>query len=49
MYPRSKHWFVIFDYVIVRRRDRQDVRVTNTICGADCQVGVQLQSSYEER
>ena len=27
MHPRSKHWHLI-DYVIVRRRDRQDVRVT---------------------
>ena len=24
------------DYVIVRRKDRQDVRVTKTMCGADC-------------
>ena len=24
------------DYVIVRRTDRQDVRVTKTMCGADC-------------
>ena len=35
MHPRSKHWHLI-DYVIVRRKDRQDVRVTKTICGADC-------------
>ncbi|XP_053863859.1 LOW QUALITY PROTEIN: uncharacterized protein LOC128825397 [Malaclemys terrapin pileata] len=35
MYPRSKHWHLI-DYVIIRRRDRQDVRVTKTVCGADC-------------
>ena len=27
MHPRSKHWHLI-DYVIVRRKDRQDVRVT---------------------
>ena len=33
MHPRSKHWHLIY-YVIVRRKDRQDVRVT--ICGADC-------------
>ena len=33
MHPRSKHWHLI-DYVIVRRTDRQDVRVTK--CGADC-------------
>ena len=35
MHPRSKHWHLI-DYVIVRRTDRQDVRVTQTMCGADC-------------
>ena len=35
MHPRSKHWHLI-DYVIVRRKDRQDVRVTTTMCGADC-------------
>ena len=35
MHPRSKHWHLI-DYVIVRKRDRQDVRVTQSMCGADC-------------
>ena len=35
MHPQSKHWHPI-DYVIVRRKDRQDVRVTKTMCGADC-------------
>ena len=35
MHPRSKHWHLI-DYVIVRRKDRQEVRVTKTMCGADC-------------
>ena len=35
MHPRSKRWHLI-DYVIVRRKDRQDVRVTKTMCGADC-------------
>ena len=35
MHPRSKHWHLI-DYVIVRRKDRHDVRVTKTLCGADC-------------
>ena len=35
MHPRSKHWHLI-DYVITRRRDRQDVRVTKSMCGADC-------------
>ena len=31
MHPRSKHWHLI-DYVIVRRTDRQYVRVTKTMC-----------------
>ena len=35
MQPRSKHWHFI-DYVIVRRKDRQDAIVTKTMCGADC-------------
>ena len=35
MHPRSKHWHLI-DYVITRKRDRQDVRVTKAMCGADC-------------
>ena len=35
MHPRSKHWHLI-DYVMVRKKDRKDVRVTKTICGADC-------------
>ena len=35
MHPRSKHWHLI-DYVIVRKRDRQDIRVTKSMCGADC-------------
>ena len=35
MHTRSKHWHFI-DYVIVRRKDRQDVRVTKTMCGTDC-------------
>ncbi len=35
MHPRSKHWHLI-DYVIVRNRDRQDVRVTKAMCGAEC-------------
>ena len=35
MHPRSKHWHLI-DYVIVLRTDRQDVKVTKTMCGADC-------------
>lgn len=35
MHPRSKHWHLL-DYVIVRQRDRQDVRVTKSMCGAEC-------------
>ena len=35
MHPRSKHWHLI-DYVIVRKRDRRDVMVTKSMCGADC-------------
>ena len=35
MHPRSKHWHLI-GYVILRRKDRRDVRVTKTMCGADC-------------
>ena len=32
MHPRFKHWHLI-DYIIVRRRDRWDVRA---VCGAEC-------------
>ena len=35
MHQRSKHWHVL-DYIIVRQRDRQNVRVTKTMCGAEC-------------
>ena len=35
MHPRSKHWHLI-DYVLVRQRDRRDVRITKSMCGADC-------------
>ena len=35
MHPRSKHWHLI-DYAVARKRDRQDVRVTKSMCGADC-------------
>lgn len=35
MHPRSHHWHLI-DYVIVRRSDRHDVRVTKAMCGAEC-------------
>ena len=35
MHPRSKHWHLI-DYVITRKKDVRDVRVTKAMCGADC-------------
>ena len=35
MHPRSKHWHLL-DYIIVRQRDRQDVRITKAMCGAEC-------------
>lgn len=35
MHPSSKHWHLI-DFVIVKKRDRQDVWLTKSMCGADC-------------
>ena len=35
MHPCSKHWHLL-DYVIVRQRDKKDVRVTKAMCGAEC-------------
>ena len=35
MHPPSKHWHLL-DYVTVWQRDRQNVWVTKTMCGADC-------------
>ena len=35
MHPRSKHWHML-DYVVVRQRDKKDVRVTKSMCGAEC-------------
>ena len=35
MHPLSKHWDLI-DYVIVKQSDRQDVRVTKAMFGAEC-------------
>ncbi|KAK3885594.1 hypothetical protein Pcinc_010186 [Petrolisthes cinctipes] len=32
---RNKHWHLI-DYIIVRAKDRRDVPVTRSMCGADC-------------
>ena len=34
-HPRSKQWHLL-DYVIVRQQDRQDVKVTKAMCGAEC-------------
>ena len=33
MHPRSKHWHLL-DYVIVRQRDRRDVRITRAMRGS---------------
>ena len=41
MHPRSKHGHFIY-YVIVRITDRHDVRVTKTMCGADCWIDHRL-------
>ena len=35
MHPRSKHWHLIH-YVITRKRDAGDVRVTKSMCGGEC-------------
>ena len=35
IHPRSKNWHLT-DYVIVRKKGRQDVRVTKIMCVADC-------------
>ena len=35
MHPRSKHWHLI-DYVIVRRRDLNEVQITRAMRGAEC-------------
>lgn len=35
VHPHSKHWHLI-DYVVVWKRDRQDVCVTKTMCSAEC-------------
>ena len=35
MHPRSRHWHLI-DFIIVRFKDRQDVKVTKSMCGAEC-------------
>ena len=35
MHPRSRHWHLI-DYIITRRRDLKDIRITRAMRGADC-------------
>ncbi|XP_013793840.1 craniofacial development protein 2-like [Limulus polyphemus] len=35
IHPLSKHWHLI-DYVITRKNDVRDVRVTKAVCGAEC-------------
>ena len=35
MHPRSKFWYLI-GYIIARTRDRQNVQVSKTVCGAEC-------------
>ena len=35
MHPCSKHCHLI-DYILVRQEDRSDVRVTKSMCSADC-------------
>ncbi|KAJ8032558.1 Craniofacial development protein 2 [Holothuria leucospilota] len=35
MHSRSRNWHLI-DYVIIRKDDRNDVRVIKAMCGADC-------------
>ncbi|XP_013793813.1 craniofacial development protein 2-like, partial [Limulus polyphemus] len=35
LHPRSKHWHLI-DYVITRKNDARDMRVTKAVCGAEC-------------
>ena len=35
MHPRSKHWHLM-DYVIVRRRDLNEVQITRAMRGAEC-------------
>ena len=35
MHPGSKHWHLI-DYIIVRRRDIRDIKITRAMHGAEC-------------
>ena len=41
MHPRSKHWHLI-DYVIVRRRDLNEVQITRAMHGAECSIDHRL-------
>ncbi|CAH1248443.1 Hypp8150 [Branchiostoma lanceolatum] len=47
VHPRSKHWHLI-DFVITRKRDRQDVKVTKAMCGAECWTDHRLIASVED-
>ena len=35
MHLTSKHWHMV-DYIITRKKDIKDIRLTKAICGADC-------------
>ena len=35
MHPRSRQWHLI-DYALTRQKDRHDILVTKSMCGADC-------------
>ena len=41
MHPRSKHWHLI-DYIIVRRRDLNEVQITRAMRGAECSTDLRL-------
>ena len=41
MHPSSKHWHLI-DYVIVRRRDLNEVLISRAMRGAECSTGHRL-------
>ena len=41
LHHRTKYWH-LNDYVIVQRKDRPDVRVTETMHGADCWIDKRL-------
>ena len=35
MHPHLKHWHLI-DYIILRKKDRQDIWMTSRMCSAEC-------------